>query len=29
MYLNKIDFSDLLVLNKEDLKEMNIPEIDC
>ena len=25
MYLNKIDFSDLLVLNKEDLKEMNIP----
>ena len=24
MYLNKIDFSDLLVLNKEDLKEMNI-----
>ena len=25
MYLNKIDFNDLLVLNKEDLKEMNIP----
>ena len=25
LYLNKIDFSDLLDLNKEDLKEMNIP----
>ncbi len=25
LYLNKIDFNDLLDLNKEDLKEMNIP----